>query len=249
MSAERRVSESRLDDAIVVEQQAWGSPESQAYYRQNRNRPEDLYPSERYFLPDVLAKVGTMLDVGCAAGGFASVVMSFNPRVRYTGADVLPAFVEQARREHPDSSFFVTDGVHFETPPGAFDLVHASGVLHLNGRYRDMVAAMWAQTSRYLLCDLRLTRGRTACGRMESPFGEATPVSLPYVVLNVDDALNLFRALEPRPDVLRVRGYRHRASGSAVLDDPDIVMAFFLAEKGNAGRPGSTPVEVIEIDG
>jgi SAM-dependent methyltransferase len=228
-------SDARLDQSIVAEQRAWRSAESLDYYRRHRQGPDDLYPSERFFLPEVAGRVGSMLDVGCAAGGFSAIVKTFNPAIRYVGIDVVPEFVDLARSDHPDAEFAVGDGVHFETPPGSFELVHASGVLHLNLRFRDMLQAMWAQTRRYMLCDLRLSPGQGGVGRMESPFGERDGVPLPYVVLNVDEAIDLFRQLDPQPDSVRVKGYRHQASDAARLADPDVIMAFFLAEKGSGG--------------
>ncbi len=235
-----------LDPRVVDEQQAWSSPESLDYYRRHRQSPEELYPSERYFLPDVLRQVDSMLDVGCAAGGFSEVARALNPRVRYVGVDIAPAFVETARAEHPHAEFVLGDGLRFATPPGSFDLAHASGVLHLNLRYRDIIAAMWQQTRRFLLCDLRLTTAAPEVGRMESPFGEARSTSLPYVVLTVDDATEMFRALDPPPARVSIKGYRHHASAHAKLENPDVLMAFVLAEKVS----GSTATTFdIDLDG
>ena len=245
MCAFVRPSKPGLDPGVVDEQRAWLSPESLDYYRRHRQTPDDLYPSERFFLPDVLRQVDSMLDVGCAAGGFSEIVRALNPRVRYVGVDISPAFVETARAEHPHAEFLPGDGLHFSTPEGSFDLVHSSGVLHLNLRFRDMIAAMWQQTRRFLLCDLRLTTGAPEIGRMESPFDEATPVSLPYVVLTVPDVQSMFRALDPPPGRIAIRGYRHRASAHARLAGQELLMAFVLAEK----TPGATATSFdIQLD-
>lgn len=231
-----RPSETRLDPQIVEEQRAWLSPESLDYYRRHRRTPEELYPSERFYLPDVLRRVDSMLDVGCAAGGFSEIVRALNPRVRYVGVDIAPAFIEAARAEHPHAEFLLGDGLEFPTPPGSFDLVHASGVLHLNLRYREMIAAMWRQARQFLLCDLRLTTGAAEIGRMESPFGETSPTSLPYVVLNVSAIGEIFGSLEPAPSRVAVKGYRHSAAAQTRLANPQIVMAFVLAEKAAAAK-------------
>jgi SAM-dependent methyltransferase len=239
-------SDSDLDPAIVSEQRAWRSAESLDYYRHHRQRLDDLYPSERFFLPDIVRQSGSMLDVGCAAGGFSAVAKALNPQLRYCGIDVVPAFVDTARREHPESEFRVGDGVSFDTPPGSYDLVHASGVLHLNRRFRDIIAAMWVQTNRYLLCDLRLTTQEAEVGEMIAPFGEEDGASLPYIVLQVADAVALFQHLVPPPASIRVRGYPHRAAGAARLRNPDIAMAFFLAEKGPAS---ACPTLDVDLNG
>jgi len=238
------VPSSDRDPSVVDEQRAWASPESLAYYQAHRQRADELYPSERFFLPGVLRQITSMLDVGCAAGGFSDVVRSFNPQVEYFGVDVVPAFVEAARTSHPEATFAVGDGLTFPTPPESFDLVHASGVLHLNRRYRDMVSAMWSQTRRFLLCDLRLTTGEPEIGRLDSPFNERDPVSLPYVVLSVTDALQMFSALFPQPDFIRIKGYPHEASTSATLRNPRVLMAFALVEKGAGDAPPAIEVDL-----
>jgi SAM-dependent methyltransferase len=222
----------RVDVTIADEQRAWGTEETIAYYRRHRRAAADLYPSERFFLPGVVQRVQSVLDVGCAAGGFNRVVKEFNPRIRYVGVDVTSSLIEAARADHPDAEFMVGDGVHFGSPPESYDLVHASGVLHLNLRYKDIIAAMWTQARRFLLCDLRLRKGAGETGRMVLPFGEGEKTLLRYIVLDVDDAVGLFTSLRPRPSSLLVKGYPHRASPAAGLVNPDVHMAFFLAEKG-----------------
>jgi len=238
------MSDSPLDPAILEQQKAWSSQESLDFYRRHRRTPEDLYPSERFFLPEVVTAVDSMLDVGCAAGGFSGVVKSFNPGIRYVGVDVERNFIDAARTDHPDSEFVLGDGIHFDTPPATFELVHSSGVLHINPRYREMIEAMWAQTSRFLLCDLRLTKRQPEVGKMVSPFGEAAQVSMPYIVLTVDEAIDLFASLEPAPMRVRVKGYRHTANATAILANPDIIMAFFLAEKGSSGAVPRVDVDL-----
>jgi SAM-dependent methyltransferase len=240
------VSEPRFDSSIADEQRAWGSTESLDYYRRHRQGVEDLYPSERFFLPEVARQAASMLDVGCAAGGFSALVKTFNPAIRYVGVDVVPAFVNAARADHPGAEFLVGDGVHFATPSGSFELAHASGVLHLNLRFRDIIAAMWQQTSRFLLCDLRLTFATGEIGRMVSPFGEPDGVTLPYIVLNVEEALDLFKRLNPTPRSIRVKGYAQRASEAAKLTNPDILMAFFLVEKAADGVAGDDDTRGVD---
>jgi SAM-dependent methyltransferase len=235
--------QTRLDPAVMREQQLWRTPESQAFYQSHRNSAADLYRSELFFLPDVASRVDSMLDVGCAAGGFSRIVRTFNPALRYTGVDIAPEFVERAKREHPEANFAISDGITFPFPPGSFELVHCSGVLHLNTRYREMVQAMWAMTSRFLLCDLRLTDGPGEVGRLIRPFGEtaATTSALNYTVVNLDAAVKLFRELEPAPAAIAVKGYPHRAN-AAELVAADVIMAFFLVEK--QGGATATRVEV-----
>jgi SAM-dependent methyltransferase len=229
------VDTSLIAPDIAEEQRVWKSDETLAFYRQRRRSPTELYRSERFFLPDILRQVRSVIDIGCAAGGFLGIMRSFNPSLRYVGMDITPDLIEIARREYPDGEFYIGDGIHFPFPPGSFDLAHSSGVLHLNSRYRDILQAMWQQTGRYLLCDLRLTPGPAFTGTMSEP-------TLPYHVLNIDATLNFLKTLNPAPGLIRAKGYSHPAAPAARLPQQDIIMACFLLEKRAEPRP------IMEID-
>lgn len=230
---------------IAAERQAWATDASLRYYRTHRRTAADLYPSERFFLPDVARRVSTCLDVGCAVGHFGDIMRSFNPALRYTGVDTNPAFVAAAREEHPGDTFLEGDGIHFSTPPNSYELVHLSGVLHLTALHREMTAACYEQASRFLLCDFRLTTGRPATGRMRLAFGGGADGAgeLPYHVLNVDDLLAGLKALTPAPVSIALRGYTHSPAADVTLPMDKVIMAFALIEKGSGAGP--TRIETI----
>ena len=55
---------------VVVSETAYGeSQSSRNYWKNHRNKLDDLYPSERYFLYPTLKSAKSVLDVGCATGG------------------------------------------------------------------------------------------------------------------------------------------------------------------------------------
>lgn len=203
------------------------------YYASHRNSVADLYPSERVFLPSIAAQVSSVLDVGCATGGFSRIMRELNPDIRYVGVDSNRRFIERARRDFPDVEFHVSDGVELPFASGSFDLVHCSGVLHLTRAYARVMSAMWRQSSRFLLADLRLTPGPSVEGVLR--VADEVP-ELPYVVLNADEAVAIVRSLQPMPSRVTVRGYAHAPSASATLPHgTDVFMAFFLAERGPGG--------------
>jgi SAM-dependent methyltransferase len=220
---------------VQDEQRIWSDAGSFKFFSASRNSPEDLYPSERRFLPELVAQVRTVLDVGCAAGGFSRIMKSFNPSLEYTGIDVNPEFVALASARYPDSRFEVGDGIHFRTPPNSYELVHSSGILHLNSRYEDIVRGCYAQASRNLLCDFRLTRGPRVEGTLTLDFdadGRARP-PLPYIVVNVDELLAMLGRLQPAPAAIRMHGYFHEPSHMASIPLTKVIMSFVVIEKGN----------------
>lgn len=233
-----------LSSAIRREQRVWARPDSLRFYQSNRNEPEHLYLSERLFLPEILPRVSSCLDVGCAAGGFSRIMKSFNPRLSYTGVDVNQELIAAARRHYPDSRFEVGDGVHFSTPTNSFDLVFCTGILHVNSYYREIVRGAYGQARRFLLCDFRLTWERTVIGKLRVDFeGTGHSTELPYIILNLDELLEDLKTLIQTPIAITVRGYPHAVSEVARGVPSEVIMAFALIEKGS-----TTTTPRIEVD-
>src|SRR5262249_38475235 len=149
----------------------------------------------------------------------------------YVGTDISPEALAAATADHRNAEFVLSDGVSLPFAPETFDLVHASGVLHMNAHYHRVLESMWRQTKRFLLCDLRLTRGASEVGRVDAPFGQAN-TWLPYVVLNVEEAVARMSALCPAPRRIVAKGYGHAPGPGTVLAASRVIMAFFLVEKG-----------------
>jgi SAM-dependent methyltransferase len=208
------------------------------YYAEHRNRVADLYPSERRFLPWLAMSAQTVLDVGCAAGGFANIWRAFNPALRYTGVDGSTKLIDAARKLHPECGFLVGDCVAgLPVPDRASAIVSALGWLHWEPRYREALAELWRVTERYLLIDLRLHPG---AGDLvgQQKIGETQDV--PYICVSWPDALEALLGLEP----FRLLGYGYLGvADSAVSEVPPAVgFATFVLE-----RSESTPSEPADV--
>jgi SAM-dependent methyltransferase len=236
------------ESSVVAEQAVWAAEDSVVYYATHRDQPDDLYPSERWFLPEAAREARTCLDIGCAAGGFSRIMKSFNPALAYTGVDITPALIERARAAFPESRFEVGDGIHFATPPNSYDLVFSSGMLHLNSQHREIVRSAYAQTRHLLLCDFRLTFGPAVTGRCTLNFdGRSMPSdvpTLPYLVLNADELVRDLCALDPPPRSLTIRGYAHKPTATADVPLPSVLMAFARIEKGRAGETTAVTIDL-----
>src|SRR5260370_26500151 len=122
------------------------------FFTSHRSRPEDLYPSEARFLPGLARSARSLLDVGCAAGGFVDIRRTYNPGLRYTGVDLSTALVETARARHPDAEFLVGDcSEGLPLPDAAAEVVAALGWLHWEPRYGTALAELWRLTGHSLL--------------------------------------------------------------------------------------------------
>lgn len=95
----------------------------------------------------------SLLDVGCGLGDLASFLSERGIDVDYTGVDVVPEMVAQARQNHPAGRFVIGDP--FDTgddplPGETFDVVFCSGTLNLNlgNNMQFLPQALWAMLRR-----------------------------------------------------------------------------------------------------
>lgn len=87
----------------------------------------------------------SLLDYGCGLGHLKAFLDASRAPVAYSGADLVPAFVEACRAKYSDASFF-----NAQSPrevPGQFDYVIASGAFNVrygatDVQHRDAVFGM-----------------------------------------------------------------------------------------------------------
>jgi SAM-dependent methyltransferase len=79
-------------------------------------------------------KGASILDVGCGFGDLHDFLERKGISVQYTGLDIQPAFIEEARKRHPGDAFHCADIEGF-APDGKFDFVFVSGTF--NVKFRD----------------------------------------------------------------------------------------------------------------
>lgn len=73
----------------------------------------------------------TVLDVGCGFGEMAKFLRKRYEGVKYTGVDIVPEFIEEAKKNHSYYKFYEKD--YFNNPiDEKFDVVMASGTLNSN---------------------------------------------------------------------------------------------------------------------
>ena len=139
---------------------AWGLPNVLRFFDQARTTSADVYPSEMHFLENCLQEGISVLDVGCAQGGFATVLSEHLADFSYTGVDISETMIDVAAEKHPTHQFYCCpEGDLSVLSNRQFDLVLVLGILHLHEAWRQTLAAAWAHTKNAIIFDLRLTRG------------------------------------------------------------------------------------------
>ncbi|MBF0166060.1 MAG: class I SAM-dependent methyltransferase [Alphaproteobacteria bacterium] len=219
--------------------QSWSQPGVLDFFSKERGTTADVYPSEWFFLKDRLQEGMRVLDIGCAQGGFASVLGEHLTSFRYTGVDISPDMIALAQERHPDHRFLCCpEGDLSALGDERFDLVLVLGILHLHESWRQTLATAWTRTSGALLFDLRETEGPTLDDKTVSWFGmdfsgdtEKAELRLPYIVLNAGEALAEAVRLTDNAARLSRYGYRHPPSRAARTPLAQIMTSAYLAEK------------------
>ncbi len=231
---------------------AWSQPSVVDYYSEHRHTTEDIYPSERVFLPRVLFPGAKVLDVGCASGGFFNVMRSMEPAIDYTGVDIAEPSIKLARERYPEARFEITDG--FTTPfaDGEFDLVHCTSVLNNEPRYRQLITEMYRISNRFVLVDMRLLKDARNIedvrqGQYRIQFeGEFEGVTVPYVICDADEVIDFTLTLDPRPQAVRGSGYFHTVSEMADTSISEVCMAMLLIQK-HQGDTADTELDLGDL--
>ena len=219
---------------------AWSQTSAIDFYDKNRNQISDLYPSERIFLPRVLFPGAKVLDVGCASGGFFSIMRSLEPHIEYTGIDISEAAIELAKQKHPQARFLATDGIEIPFEDNRFDLVHCTNVLVIEQRYQELLKEMYRVSNRFVLADIRLLKDiANHPGLRDSRYriqfgGEFEGDTVPYVVCDADEVVNYILEFDPKPKALRGTGYLHKVSEMAETPFSEVCMTILLIQKGDS---------------
>jgi SAM-dependent methyltransferase len=217
-------------------------PDLVEFYSGNRNRAEDLYPSERRYLPELAAGAASVLDVGCGAGGFAAVWRGFNADLQYTGVDASAALIEAAGRLHPDVTFVRADGAALPFADRSFDVVAALGWLHLDPRYEGALAELWRVTRRSLFFDVRLLDGEDDVvgeQRLALSGDWDGRTTIPYVCASWPALARMLTGLGPQR--LRAYGYPGQPAATVSGVPHEVCLTTIVLDRGEG------PLE-LELD-
>lgn len=206
------------------------------FFSDSRRLPADLYPSELRFLPWLASEAKTVLDVGCAAGGFADIWTHFAPEVSYVGSDVSPELIAAARKRRPSLRFEVGDasrGLPFDDR--GFDVVQGLGWLHWEPRFAYALREMWRMVDHRLFFDVRLARpgSGTIIGEQRLAFGAEGwdgETTTPYIVVDLVDLL-----LTLEPSRILAYGYLGEPDDLVVGIDGEVCFATFVLERSLVG--------------
>lgn len=231
---------------VIENYKAWDIEESIAYYESLRNRPEEVYESERVLFFPLLGKVDTVLDMGCAAGGFYNIIRTLNPKIKYTGLDVSEKMLGTAKRLFPAGDFRLTSGRSLDFPDNSFDMAMSLGVIHHIPGYKEIVKECFRVCRRYCLLDLpRLLSRRHTFDMRESYMTlkdrfhskkniDGSSTKVPYVLADAAEVFD-FLSGDLKPKRILAKGYFGRTDKSATIPSEEVCFTVVCLEKTGTG--------------
>lgn len=247
---------------MIENYKAWNLKEAVDYYSTTRNRPEDIYESEKVFFFPMMKKISSVLDVGCGSGGTWNIIRSINPGIRYTGVDVSEEMVGSARRLFSDAKFELTSGGELKYPPNSFDAVISLGVIHHVPDYTGFIKECYRVSKKYCLLDLpRLVPGDHTFNPKNSymVLKERFPgdkklendvTRVPYVLADARPVFD-FLLNTLKPERIMAKGYFGKCHKSVVIPRGEVCFTVVCIEKSNDGAGkgeifADLPREIIE---
>lgn len=224
---------------------AWDLQDAISYYEKLRNKPEDIYESERAFFFPLVRAARSVLDIGCAAGGFYNIIRSVNPSLSYTGVDVSESMVKTAQKLFPGADFRVTDGSRLDFSNGAFDLVISLGVLNHVPDYKIAINEYYRVCNRFCLIDLPRLVAHSYKFSIDNSYmllnerfhsNEDSGINkskVPYVLADAAEVFN-FLLNDLKPKAVRSKGYFGQPDQSVTIPYKSVCFTVASLEKGES---------------
>lgn len=176
----------------VPEYKFWGLKPSIEYFKSKRKRIDHLYEGERKIFSRVMFENCSILDIGCAEGGFVKIIKSFVKNFNYTGVDVNNKMIRLAKKKNPKYEFYEKNDFYKKFKSKKFDIVLILGLLHLNKEWKKILLKDSKFSKRYLIFDLRETNQKSVENIKKSYFRmnfnskkkKYHAIHIPYNILN-----------------------------------------------------------------
>ena len=135
---------------------SWSQNTIIKFISENRKDHKDLYLGEKILLDQFFKKGFSVLDVGCAQGGFINILSQLEKKFSYIGIDYNKEMLAIAKKKNPNNKFINIKKNNFSKYINKkFDLVIIFGILHLNKDWKKIIKEGYKLSKKYLIFDLR----------------------------------------------------------------------------------------------
>ena len=220
--------------------ESWNQPNVVSFFDNHRTVTADVYPSEWFFLKDQLHEDISVLDIGCAQGGFAGIIREQLSKFSYTGVDISKAMITKASEKYPQHVFHHVNENDYSVLDGEYDMTLVLGILHLHETWRETIKVAWKHTKGTLILDLRETFENTIEDKTKSYFtmdingsnGDYSEV-LPYNIINAAEALEVIVSICSGATKISHYGYSQSPFDTTTTPISKIFTNVYMIQKEN----------------
>jgi 2-polyprenyl-3-methyl-5-hydroxy-6-metoxy-1,4-benzoquinol methylase len=219
---------------------AWGHESILNFFESERQTSAQIYPSEWFFLKQKMAENMSILDIGCAKGGMASVLAENLEKFEYVGVDINRKMIQAAKMRLPQHQFYQIEEDDYSLLNGKlFDIVLCLGILHMHENWRNTIKEAWLHTKKYLILDLRETHLPTIENKDESyfimdfdnPTNPTSDFTVPYNIINTAEVLQTLHDICPDASRIAHYGYSQKLSALTVSPLTNIMATAYCIER------------------
>jgi 2-polyprenyl-3-methyl-5-hydroxy-6-metoxy-1,4-benzoquinol methylase len=218
--------------------ESWSQNNVVSFFDSHRITSSDVYPSEWFFIKDQLQEDMSVLDVGCAQGGFAGIIAEQLSNFSYMGIDISKEMINKASVRYPQHSFQHVNENDYSAISGEYDLTLVLGILHLHETWKETIRMAWKHTKSALILDLRESFEETIEDKTKSYFtmdinGKNINYSavLPYNVINSSEALKIITSICKGLRNISHYGYLQKPSSTSITPVKKIFANVYLIQK------------------
>ena len=203
----------------------------------------DFFQSEVFFLEKITKSVGSVLDIGCASGRIIELFNLHNDTISYTGVDIAPQSIENAKLTYPNANFIVGNALDINLEE-KFDLVNATGVFQHEPAFAKLLEQMILWSKKFVLFDIKIGDIAENIEDVKVSFSGSKDNPLYFIILNKDWIREHLGSLDY---ISRVKVFGYKTSSPKATYPNEIgtlISAGVLLEIGNPGHTAETIFEV-----
>lgn len=194
------------------------------FYKNNRNKWEQLYLSEKKILRATFLKNSNILDLGCGCGGLGSILKKKFKINNYYGIDINYRCIQYAKKKYPKFKFYNKNFENFDFKKKFDYVISFSCIDWDNGKFYKLFnkAVLNLKNNGGFIITLRFTDKQSIISKKKSyqyifPTKKNIRDKTNYVVLNKNEFINKIRK---KYNITSINGYGYKLPPPKTANTP-----------------------------
>lgn len=196
----------------------------------------------------------TVLDVGCATGGFYRYFRNVWPALEYKGLDISKSATDYARGLYPSGNFSAFNGDLKSVPDAESDIVFARDVVHHQANPCELLGDLYHIAKKYLILRMRTREEGATVFDVAQSCQYAYGHWVPYIVFNTSELVDTLQSFRPSPASIILRRHPTILGGQSgrylpkelYYPETGTAETALLIEKGKDTKGNGSPTVSIQ---